>query len=193
MNMSSKLALLTATMALGAAPALALGPPSGTPIPTNPETANMPTTPGSQGSQGTANQPTTPGSQGSQGTANQPTTPGSQGSQGTANQPTTPGSQGSQGTANKPPTPGPGASLPAKSNAYGNDCQGESKTHVAGTPGTPFSKCVTDMAKLANGSTNNPRTACKDESKTHVAGQNGTPFSLCVSGGAKLLKNQAHS
>jgi len=178
MNMSSKLALLTATMALGAAPALALGPPSGTPIPTNPGTANMPTTPGSQGSQGTANQPTTPGSQGSQGTANQPTTPGS---------------QGSQGTANKPPTPGPGASLPAKSNAYGNDCQGESKTHVAGTPGTPFSKCVTDMAKLANGSTNNPRTACKDESKTHVAGQNGTPFSLCVSGGAKLLKNQAHS
>jgi hypothetical protein len=45
------------------------------------------------------------------------------------------------------------------------------------------------MAKLANGSTHNPRTACKDESKTHVAGQHGTPFSQCVSGGAKLLKN----
>jgi len=49
------------------------------------------------------------------------------------------------------------------------------------------------MAKLANGTTNNPRTACKDESKTHVAAQNGTPFSQCVSGAAKLLKNQAHS
>jgi hypothetical protein len=163
MKMSSKFALLTATMALGAAPALALGPPSGTPIPTNSGTAHMPTTPGSQGSQGTANMPTNPGS------------------------------QGSQGTGNKPSTPGPGASLPAKANAYGKDCQGESKKHVAGTPGTPFSKCVTDMAKLANGSTNNPRTACKDESKTHVAGQHGTPFSLCVSGGAKLLKNKTHS
>jgi hypothetical protein len=47
------------------------------------------------------------------------------------------------------------------------------------------------MAKLANGSINNPRTACKNESKTHVAGTPGTPFSICVSGGAKLLKNQA--
>lgn len=160
MKTSGKLAILTATMALGAAPAWALGPPSGTPIPTNPGTANMPTSPGSQGSQGTANKPATPGS---------------------------------QGTGTKPSTPGPGASLPAKAKAYGKDCQGESKTHVAGTPGTPFSKCVTDMAKLANGSTNNPRTACKDESKQHVAGQHGTPFSLCVSGGAKLLKSQSHS
>jgi hypothetical protein len=160
MKMSGKLAILTATMAVGAAPAWALGPPSGTPIPTNPGTANMPTIPGSQGSQGTANKPTTPGS---------------------------------QGTGNGPSTPGPGASLPAKAKAYGKDCQGESKTHVASTPGTPFSKCVTDMAKLANGSTNNPRTACKDESKQHVASQHGTPFSLCVSGGAKLLKSRSHS
>ena len=90
-------------------------------------------------------------------------------------------------------TPGANGSLPAKAKAYGKYCPTESKTHVAGTPGTPFSKCVTDMAKLANGSTNNPRTACKDESKTHVAGTPGTPFSQCVSGGAKLLKNQAHS
>jgi hypothetical protein len=95
-----------------------------------------------------------------------------------------------QGTAHKPSTPGPNASLPAKAKAYGKYCQGQSKTHVAGTPGTPFSKCVTDMAKLAKGSTSNPRTACKDESKTHVAGQNGTPFSLCVSSGAKLLKTE---
>jgi hypothetical protein len=95
-----------------------------------------------------------------------------------------------QGTAHKPSTPGPNASLPAKAKAYGKNCQDQSKTHVAGTPGTPFSKCVTDMAKLASGSTNNPRTACKDESKKHVAGTPGTPFSLCVSSGAKLLKTQ---
>jgi hypothetical protein len=145
MKIHTTLAMLTATLALGAAPALAVGPPSGTPIPSN---------------SGTSNQPASPGS---------------------------------QGTTHKPATPGPNASLPAKAKAYGKYCQQESKTHVAGTPGNPFSKCVTDMAKVANGSTKNPRTACKGESKQHVAGQHGTPFSLCVSGAAKLLKNQAQN
>jgi hypothetical protein len=70
-------------------------------------------------------------------------------------------------------------------------CQGESKQHVSGTPGTPFSKCVTDLAKVANGSTTNPAKACKDESKQHVAGQRGTPYSLCVSGAKKLLKQKS--
>jgi hypothetical protein len=83
--------------------------------------------------------------------------------------------------------------LPTKAKACGKFCQGESKQHVAGPRGTPFSKCGTDMAKLVNGLAKNPRTACKDESKKHVTGQSGTPFSLCVSGGAKLLKNQAAS
>ncbi len=148
MKVSSKLAMLTATLALGVAPtiALAAGPDDHPTGPPSTVTTGPPST--------------------------------------------TPPSH--QGTAHKPPTPGPSASLPAKAKAYGKFCQGESKTHVPGTPGTPFSKCVTDMAKLANGSTNNPRTACKNESKTRVAGQHGTPFSICVSGGAKLLKNQAH-
>jgi hypothetical protein len=79
----------------------------------------------------------------------------------------------------------------SKAKAYGKFCQGESKTHVAGTPGTPFSKCVTDMAKLANGSATNPAKACANESKKHVAGQRGTPYSVCVSGANKLLKQQA--
>jgi hypothetical protein len=92
--------------------------------------------------------------------------------------------------ANQPDTPGPGASLPAKARAYGKYCQGQSKQHVAGTPGTPFSKCVTDMAKLANGSTSNPRAACRNESKKHVAGEHGTAFSRCVAGAAKLLRDQ---
>lgn len=81
----------------------------------------------------------------------------------------------------------------SKAKAYGKFCQGESKKHVAGTPGTPFSDCVTDMAKLANGSASNPAKACANESKKHVAGQRGTPYSVCVSGGKKLLKQQAGS
>ena len=78
----------------------------------------------------------------------------------------------------------------AEANAYGKLCQGQSKKHVAGTPGTPFSTCVTDMARLAKGSSTSPRTVCKDESKKHTAGTAGTPFSHCVSSGAKLIKNQ---
>ena len=79
----------------------------------------------------------------------------------------------------------------SKAKAYGKFCQGISKQHVAGTPGTLFSKCVTDMAKLANGSATNPAKACANLPKKHVAGQRGTPYSVCVSGGKKLLKQQA--
>ena len=74
--------------------------------------------------------------------------------------------------------------------AYGRYCQGFSKKHVAGTPGTPFSRCVTAMAKLANDKSDSPREACKGLSKKHVAGQKGTPFSRCVVAGAKLLHDQ---
>jgi hypothetical protein len=88
--------------------------------------------------------------------------------------------------------------------AFGRLCQGESKKHVAGQKGTPFSKCVTDMAHLAQSSqtstgsqtktgsqtTPNPARACANESKKHVAGQKGTPFSQCVSAAAKLLGQQ---
>jgi hypothetical protein len=139
MKVQTKLAALTATLALGAAPALALGQPSH-PIPNNTGTTHTPT------------------------------------------------GKGNQGTSHKPSTPGPSASEPTKAKDFGKDCQGESKRHVAGTPGTPFSDCVTDLAKLANGSVKNPRTACKNESKKHIAGKRGTPFSLCISAAAKLHK-----
>jgi hypothetical protein len=86
--------------------------------------------------------------------------------------------------------PGPNASLPAKAKAYGRYCQNQSKTHVAGQSGTPFSLCVTAMAKLASGQTSSPRAACALLSKKHVAGEIGTPFSRCVAAGAKLLKTQ---
>jgi hypothetical protein len=89
--------------------------------------------------------------------------------------------------------PGPSASLPAKAKAYGRYCQNQSKKHIAGQKGTPFSQCVTAMAKLGTGSTTSPKTACAAMSKKHVPGKKGTPFSNCVSGGAKLLKDKHKS
>jgi hypothetical protein len=85
--------------------------------------------------------------------------------------------------------PGPNAALPAKAKAYGVYCQGESKKHVAGQAGTPFSRCVTAMAKLASSAANSPTAACAALSRKHVAGQRGTPYSLCVAGAAKLLND----
>ena len=84
-----------------------------------------------------------------------------------------------------------GSGHPTQAKASGRFCQSESKQHVAGMPGTPFSKCVTDMAKLANGSSTNPAKACQNESRRHVARQRGTPYSVCVSGAKKLLKARA--
>lgn len=97
-----------------------------------------------------------------------------------------------KGTAHQQATPGPKASMPTKAKAYGKYCQGESKKHVAGTPGTPFSKCVTAMAKVAHDQAT-AKTACKAESKKHVAGSSKTAFSMCVSGAAKLKQDQADS
>ena len=112
--------------------------------------------------------------------------------EGTSHMPTNPGSQGK---AHKPATPGPNASLPAKAKAYGENCNDldASKKHVKGQKGTPFSQCVTAMAKLATGKTNSPKAACATESKAHVAGHKGTAFSECVAGGEKLLKSKSHS
>ena len=100
------------------------------------------------------------------------------------------------GTSHHSATPGPHASLPAKAKAYGKYCKAESKKHsdaAPGTKGTPFSQCVTAMAKLANGKTDSARAACKLLSKKHsdaAPGTKGTPFSQCVSGAAKLKHDQ---
>jgi hypothetical protein len=93
-------------------------------------------------------------------------------------------------TTGKPTTPGPKASLPTKAKAYGTYCKAESKKHVSGMKGTPFSQCVTAMAKLATGTTSSARTACKAELKKHVSGEKGTPFSRCVSAAAKLKADE---
>ncbi len=44
--------------------------------------------------------------------------------------------------------PGPKAGLPAQAKAYGRYCQSESRKHVKGEKGTPFSRCVAAAAKL---------------------------------------------
>ena len=98
-----------------------------------------------------------------------------------------------QGTEHKPATPGPKADLPAKARAYGRQCEDQSKKRsdaAEGTKGTPFSQCVTAMAKLASGKSSSPRAACKALSKRHEKGEKGTPFSRCVVEGAKLLREQ---
>lgn len=113
-----------------------------------------------------------------------------------ATQPTNPGQgHGPKYAPEKPEkeTPGPGAPLPEKAKAYGVLCQGQSKKHVAGQKGTPFSQCVTAMAKLAHDGTLTPKQACKAMSHKHVKGQKGTPFSRCVVAAAKLKKEEQQS
>lgn len=90
----------------------------------------------------------------------------------------------------KPETPGPKAGMPEKAKAYGVYCNDQSKKHVAGQKGTPFSQCVNAMAKAANNEKLAPGKACKGMSRRHVKGQKGTAFSRCVNGVAKLRKDQ---
>lgn len=44
--------------------------------------------------------------------------------------------------------PGPRAPLPEKAKAYGVNCRGFSKKHVAGQKGTPFARCVVAAAQV---------------------------------------------
>jgi len=89
------------------------------------------------------------------------------------------------------PTPGPKASLPEKAKAYGVYCRGFSKKHVKGEKGTPFSRCVTAMAKAVTDDGTTAREACQGLSKKHVKGAKGTPFSRCVVAAAQAKKAQA--
>lgn len=84
-----------------------------------------------------------------------------------------------------------GPTVPAhtKAKAYGKYCSKLSHRHGAGHKGTPFSQCVTAMAKLAHGTVASPVRACKALSRRHVAGQKGTPFSRCVVAAAKLRRD----
>jgi hypothetical protein len=87
--------------------------------------------------------------------------------------------------APEPPTHEP------KGHGYGYYCKGESKKHVKGTPGTPFSECVKAAARADHNEGITAREACKSLSKKHVKGQQGTPFSTCVKGVAQMRKDKA--
>lgn len=171
--------VLVAGLTLTAVPALALPPM----VPDNPGTGYVPAGAGDQ-SEGSI-----PPGAGDQAKAAPPSGAGSHGTDGASNAPSDPSSQG---TGNRPATPGPKAGTPAKARAYGKYCDTQSRKRAEGREGTPFSLCVTAMAKVANGRAN-PRAACRTESRKHVAGEKGTPFSRCVSGAAKLLKDQQES
>ena len=75
---------------------------------------------------------------------------------------------------------------PSHAKAYGKRCQGQSKKHVKGQQGTPFSQCVKAMAKIASGKAKSAKAACKALSKKHAKGKKGTPFSRCVKAARKL-------
>jgi hypothetical protein len=111
--------------------------------------------------------------------ADEPTTPGSET---TTTAPTT-----TAPTTTTPETPAaPDAPTQAeKRQGYGVLCKGVSKKHVKGQKGTPFSQCVTAMAKIDRGETTSAKVACKGLSKRHVAGQKGTPYSQCVTAANK--------
>lgn len=76
-----------------------------------------------------------------------------------------------------------------KGHAYGFYCKGESRKHVEGEKGTPFSNCVKAMAKADHNESTTAREACKALSKKHVKGTPGTPFSTCVKGVAQMRKD----
>ena len=99
-----------------------------------------------------------------------------------------PGGGNSQNAPGHTRTTGSGTSANGTANAkaYGQLCQAESKKHVAGQSGTPFSTCVRDMAQAAKSSHPNPHRVCANESKKHVVGMKGTPYSQCVVAAAKL-------
>lgn len=80
---------------------------------------------------------------------------------------------------------------PPKGHGYGYYCKGESKKHVKGEKGTPFSQCVTAASRADHNADLTAREACKPLSKKHVKGTQGTPFSVCVKGVAQMRKDKA--
>jgi hypothetical protein len=80
-----------------------------------------------------------------------------------------------------------------KGHAYGYYCKGESKKHVKGEKGTPFSQCVSAAARANRNDDLTAREACKALSKKHTKGEQGTPFSVCVKGVAQMLKDKAEA
>ncbi|HEX6713530.1 MAG TPA: hypothetical protein VF066_09090 [Thermoleophilaceae bacterium] len=95
-----------------------------------------------------------------------------------------------QGGTTTTTTPEQPAAQPKETHALGYYCKGESKRHVHGQKKTPFSQCVSAMAKLSKGTTDSPKAACKGLSRRRVSGAKRTPYALCVDGGKKLLADK---
>ena len=109
---------------------------------------------------------------------------------------------GSPSASHKPATtPGPNASAGAKANAYGKRCATVSKKHIAGQKGTPFSQCVTAMAKAAKAAkaaeaakaagtavtTPSPAKSCAGVTKKKGVNEKKSAYSKCVVAAAKLI------
>lgn len=89
-----------------------------------------------------------------------------------------------------PETP-KGPKQPPKGHAYGYWCRGESKKHVKGVKGTPFSICVRAHKRAANQPDLTAREACKGLSKKHTPhGDKGTAFSRCIKTVAQQRKEE---
>lgn len=85
--------------------------------------------------------------------------------------------------------PAQGAASRSDARAYGKLCQNQSKKHVSGSTGTPFSRCVTALGRLARAQTRSPRIACATLTRKGAPGARRSPFENCVAAGSKLIKN----
>jgi len=109
---------------------------------------------------------------------------------------------GSPSATHRPATtPGPNASAGAKAHAYGKLCATVSKKHIAGQKGTPFSQCVTAMAKAAKAAkaaeaakaagtavtTPSPAKSCAGVTKKKGVNEKKSAYSKCVVAAAKLI------
>lgn len=85
--------------------------------------------------------------------------------------------------------PAHGAGTGTAPKAYGKQCQGQSKKRVPGVKGTPFSKCVTAMARLAGARSRSPHMACATMSRKRTARARTSSFGKCVAAGNRLIKH----
>lgn len=85
---------------------------------------------------------------------------------------------------------GPKASNHAKGKAYGKYCADASKKKAEGQKRSPFSECVTAMAKLNSGEKKTAKAACKGLSKKKAAGQKKSSYAACISAAAKLKADE---
>lgn len=86
-------------------------------------------------------------------------------------------------------TPAQGAASRSDARAYGKLCQNQSKKRVSGPTGTPFSRCVRAMGRLASGQTRSSRIACVTLTRKGAPGARRSPFDNCVAAGSRLIKN----